>query len=150
MNLLLSIPQTGTPRVCKAWVLCQTTSSSLFYFLRFCALGIAEPGCMPSHLSRVRLPVTPWTVVCQAPLSMGFSRQGYCSGLPFLSLGDPPNPGIKPMSLASPALAGGFFTTSATWEVLIEPPKKTWVLSMALSQLNCVTLGKLHSLSGPP
>ena len=76
---------------------------------------------MPSHFSRVRLSVTPWTVAHQAPLSMGFSRQEYCSGLPFPSLGDPPDPGSKPMSLVSPALAGGFFTTSATWEALIEP-----------------------------
>ena len=41
---------------------------------------------------------TPWTVACQAPLSMGFSRQEYWSGLPFTSLGDLPNPGIKPGS----------------------------------------------------
>ena len=42
---------------------------------------------------------TPWTVVCQAPLSMGFSRQGYWSGLPFLFPGDLPSPGIKPSLL---------------------------------------------------
>ena len=48
---------------------------------------------------------------------MGFSRQ-YWSGWPFPPLGDLPDPGIKPMSLASPALAGGFFSTSATWEAL--------------------------------
>ena len=52
--------------------------------------------------------VTPWTVVYQAPLSMGFTRQEYWSELPFPSLGDLPNPGIEPVS---PALAGGFFTT---------------------------------------
>ena len=52
-----------------------------------------------------------------APLSMGFSRQKYWSGLPFPLSGDLPYPGIEPMSLVSPALAGGFFTTSATWEV---------------------------------
>ena len=39
---------------------------------------------------------TPWTVACQAPLSMGFSRQEYWSGLPFPSPGDLPDPGIKP------------------------------------------------------
>ena len=50
---------------------------------------------------------TSWTVACQAPLSMGFSRQEYGSGLPFPSPGDLPNPGIEP---ASPALAGGFLT----------------------------------------
>ena len=52
-------------------------------------------------LSHVRLFATPWTVAYQAPLSMGFSRQEYWSGLPFPSPGDLPNPGIKP---GSPAL----------------------------------------------
>ena len=47
---------------------------------------------------------------------MGFSWQEFWSGLPFPSPGDLPNPGIKPASPLSPALAGGFFTTSATWE----------------------------------
>ena len=73
--------------------------------------------CACAHLlSCVRLFVTPWTVARQAPLSMGFSRQEYWSGLPCPSPGDFPNPGIKPTSLVSPALAGGFLTTSATWE----------------------------------
>ena len=55
---------------------------------------------------------------CSLPgsLSMGFSRQTYWSGLPFSPPEDLPNPGIKPKSLTSPALAGGFFTTSAAWE----------------------------------
>ena len=57
--------------------------------------------------------VTPWPEAHQAPLSVGFPRQEHRSGLPFSSLGDLPDPGIKP---ASPALAGGFFTT--------EPPGK--------------------------
>ena len=60
--------------------------------------------------------MTPWAVVCQAPLSMGFSRQEYWSGLPCLPPGDLPNPGIKPASLRSPALADGFLATSANWE----------------------------------
>ena len=60
-----------------------------------------------------------WTVARQAPLSMGFSRQEYWSELPCPPPGDLPNPGIKPKSLVSPALAGGFFTTSTTWEALI-------------------------------
>ena len=46
---------------------------------------------------------TPWTIACQAPLSMGFSRQEYWSGLPFPSPGDLPNPGIEPGSSASQA-----------------------------------------------
>ena len=69
--------------------------------------------CVLSHFSCVRLFVTPWTVALQAPLFMGFSSQEYWNGLPFPSPGDIPNPGIKP---ESPALAGKFFTSSATWE----------------------------------
>ena len=61
--------------------------------------------------SRVQLFATPWTVAHEAPLSMEFSRQEYWSGLPFPSPGDLPDPGIEQVSLASPALAGGFFTT---------------------------------------
>ena len=62
---------------------------------------------------------SPWTVAHQAPLSMGFSRQEYWSGSPFPPPGDLPNPGIEPLSVISPALAGGFFTTSAAWEAHI-------------------------------
>ena len=57
-------------------------------------------------------------VACQAPLSMGFPRQEYWSGLPCSPPGDLPDPGIKSESLMSPALEGGFFTTTATWEAL--------------------------------
>ena len=63
-------------------------------------------------LSHVRLFVTPKTVAYQAPLPMGFSRQEYWSGLPFPCPEDLPDPGIVPVSLASPAWAGGFFTTA--------------------------------------
>ena len=64
-------------------------------------------------LSRVRPFVIPCTIAHQAPLSMEFSRQEYCSELPFPSPRDLPDSGIKPVS---PTLAGGFFTT--------EPPGK--------------------------
>ena len=56
--------------------------------------------------------MTPWTVARRAPLSVGFSRQEYLSGLPFPAPGDLSDPEIEPSSLTSPALAGGFFTTS--------------------------------------
>ena len=65
----------------------------------------------------------PWTVACQAPLPIESSRQEYWSRLPFPTPGNLPYsresswPRIKPASLVSPALAGGFFTTNATWEV---------------------------------
>ena len=70
--------------------------------------------CVLSSFSCVRLFSTLWTVVCQAPLSMGFSRQNYQGGLPCLPSGDLPYRGINPC-LRSPALAGRFFTTSATY-----------------------------------
>ena len=60
----------------------------------------------------------PWTIVHQAPLSMEFFRQDYWSGLPFPPSGDLPGPRITPTPLASPALAGEFFTTSANLEAL--------------------------------
>ena len=73
-------------------------------------LHAAAAACV---LSRVGPFATPWTVPRQAPLSMGFSRQEYWSGLPCTPPGDLPDPRIE---LESPALAGGFFTT--------EPPGK--------------------------
>ena len=63
---------------------------------------------MLAKLSRVHLSVTPWTAAHQAPLSMGFPRQGYWGGWPFPSPGDFPDPGMEP---ASPRLADRFFTT---------------------------------------
>ena len=58
--------------------------------------------------------LTPQTVE-ETPLSMGFSRQEYWSGLPFPPPGDISDPGLETSSLPSPSLAGGFFTTTATW-----------------------------------
>ena len=77
--------------------------------------------CVLSCFSRARLCMTPWTAALQAPLSMGFSRQEYWSGVPYPPPRGLTNPGIRPMSLMSPALAYGFFTTSAPWEA----PTKT-------------------------
>ena len=66
--------------------------------------------------SRVRLSAAPWNAAHQAPLPVEFSRQGYRGGLPFSAPRDLPNPEMELRSLISPALAGGFFTTSTTWE----------------------------------
>ena len=69
-------------------------------------------NCMCTQsFSCVQLFVTPWTVAHQAPLFIGFSRQIYQSGLSFPSVGDLPDPGIEPSSIASPALGGRFVTT---------------------------------------
>ena len=59
--------------------------------------------CVLSRFSHVQLFATPWAVACQAPLSMGFSRLEYWSGLPFPSPGDLSNPGTEPACLAAPA-----------------------------------------------
>ena len=74
--------------------------------------------CMPSRFSRVQLCVTLWTATCQAPLSLGFSRPEYWSGLPYPPPGDLPHPGIKPVSL----------TSNLHWQVgslLLAPPRKS-------------------------
>ena len=63
-------------------------------------------------LSCVQLCARPWPVACQAPPSMEFFRPEPCSGLPFPTPGDLPDTGIELMSLASPTLAGRFFTTA--------------------------------------
>ena len=76
----------------------------------------AETMSQSQLLSYVQLFETPRTIACQGPLSMGFSWQEYWSGLLFPPPGNLPDPGIEPGSLRSPALADGFFTTSATWE----------------------------------
>ena len=74
-----------------------------------------------SCFSRVRFFASLWTVACQAPLSMEFPKKEYCCGLPCPPKRYLPNPGIKPVSLTSPELAGGFFTTSTTWEAQRPP-----------------------------
>ena len=71
-------------------------------------------------LSRVQLFAIPWTIAHQAPLSMGFPRQAYRSGLPLPPPGDLPNPGTEPTSLGFPALAGGFFTTAPPGKAKVE------------------------------
>ena len=70
----------------------------LFYSLILCLHALR------SCFSHVQLFVTPWTVAHQVPLSMGFARQEYCSGLPSPPLADLPNPGSNPLSPSSPVL----------------------------------------------
>ena len=86
--------------------------------LKYLSVDECIRPCMLSCFNRIQLFLTLWTVVHHVPLSMGFSRQEYWSGLPFPSPEDLPNPGIEPVSLTSPALALAirFFTISATLE----------------------------------
>ena len=89
---------------------------------------------MLSHFSYVQFFATLWTATCQASLSMGLSRQEYWSGFPCPPLGDLPHPGIELVSLTSPALAGGFFTTNTTWETqYLREDRWTEILLMILT-----------------
>ena len=103
-------------------------------------------------LTCVWLFATPWTAACQAPLSMGFSRQEYTSGLPLPSPGDLPNPGIEP---GSPALQADAFTVWATREVhpnliwphslkrgLLQEPNADLIPMMKWTVTACASLGK--------
>ena len=87
-----------------------------------------------SHFSHVRLFLTPWTVACQVPLSMGFSRQEYWNGLPFLPPGDLPDSGTKPRS---PALQAD--------SLLCEQPGKP-VVEYSIS---CAQLSVMSDSLGP-
>ena len=78
-----------------------------------CLAGCVCVCVCAQSLSCVQLFVVPQTVACQAPLPMEFSRQEYWNGVLFLTLGDLPDPAIEL------ALAGRFFTTSATWMCLV-------------------------------
>ena len=79
-------------------------------------INIRCTWCVLGHFSHVWLFATLWTVVCQALLFVGFSRQEYWSGWPFPPPGDLPEPGLNLGLFTPPALAGKFFTTSTTWE----------------------------------
>ena len=108
--------------------LCKYMSAYIFIFIQLSML------CMLSHFSHVWLFATLCSIDCQAPLSMGFSRQEYWSGLPFPPSGDLPDWGIKPTSLMSPELAGRYFTISTTWEALKRDI--TWKFSLSEWQYN--------------
>ena len=73
-------------------------------------------ACVQGLFSHAWYFATPWSVTYQAPLSMGFSRQEYWSGLQCSSPGDLPGPGIKPSSFIFAVLEGRFFTTITTWK----------------------------------
>ena len=108
--------------------------------------------CVHIHvLSRVQLFATPWTAAHRASLPMGFSRQEYQSGLPCPSPGTLPDPEMEPASLVSPALAGRFFTTNATWEALHlhEASLKTKVLLEGREMRVHRNLSPRHETSNP-
>ena len=97
----------------------------------------AQPG--------IQFFATLWTVAHRVPLSMGFFRHKYWSELPCPPPVDLPNPGIKPLSLTSPALAGRVFTTSATWEAPLS--RKSPPQPHSTSSLLSLSPDKLASFS---
>ena len=107
-------------------------------------------ACMPSLFSHVRFFATLWTVTLQAPLSMGFSKQEYWSGLPCPPPGDLLDPGTEPTSRRLPAMAGRFFTISATWEALfyvLVPPNKGEKHGDNKAALYCLSLEVTYTTS---
>ena len=100
--------------------------SSVQFPGQLCAYKIlaSSCACMLSCFSCVQLFVILLTVACQAPLFMGFSKQEYWSGVPSPSPGDLPDWGMEATSLASPALAGGFFTTGTILGIWV--PIRCW------------------------
>ena len=95
------------------------TNSYINYSNPILGFSFSLHACRLSRFSHVQLFVTLWTVARQASLSMGFSPREYWNGLLRPPAGDLSDPGIKPESLVSPALAVGFFATSTAWEVLM-------------------------------
>ena len=100
-------------------------------------------ACMLSH---VDLFVTPWTVAHQAPLSMGFPRQEYRSGLPCPPPGDLLNPGIESISPVAPALAGGILYHWATWKPTEEDEsERKWNSSVQFSSVQSLSHVRLFA-----
>ena len=97
-----------------------------------------RPTAVLSHLSRVQLSVTPWTVAHQAPLSMGFSRPEYWSGLPCSPPGDLPDPGMEPQS---PALLAD--------SSLSEPPGMPQQTTETHSPIVVETRRQIEATAGP-
>ena len=109
-NLWKNKTDTMQPNVIRALLLItQVTFNNCFTYIWHKTMCVRACSVVSNS-------ATPWTTARQALLSTGFLRQEHCSRLSCPPTGDLPNPGIKPMSLASPALVGGFFTSWATRE----------------------------------
>ena len=116
-RLMVTTKQKPMNNWCPMWLVWGTHGWSIFIVKQsIFFLSIMYGAYCAQMFSCVWLFATAWTIACQVPLSMGFSRQEYWSGLPFPSPGDLPNPGIELTFLMFPASAVGFFTISTTWE----------------------------------
>ena len=103
--------------------------------------------CKLSCFSHVQLLATLWTVAHQSPLHMGFSRQGYWSGLPCHPPRGLPDPRIEPMSLTSPALTGGFFTTGSPRLVCMHTDTHTHTHTHILPHFQMYMQSSFHTYS---
>ena len=113
--------------------------TSIFVYIWYKMMGVRYmhtiQACMLRCFSQVQLFVTLWTAAHQAPLSMGFSRQEYWSGLPCPRPGDFSHPEIEPASPANLALAGWFFTTSTNWEYTYTLWYQESILKLGVKQI---------------
>ena len=107
----------------KYWIILRDVPLDVYIFQMYYNSRMCTR--MPSCFSCVWLFAALWAISCQASLSVGFSRQEYWTRLPSPTPEGLPDPGIEPASLKSPALAGKFFTTNATSEVLVSAFKFT-------------------------
>ena len=111
------------PKRSGCWIEWTSFQSSVIRYKETCVCVVCVCVCVCQVTLVLSDSVIPWTVTLQASMSMGFSRQECWSGLPCPPSEDLPNPGIEPAFPVSPALAGGLFTASTTWEALkkLEP-----------------------------
>ena len=124
-------------------------ASSSHILINYCKLVFLNNSALhygvPSRFSHIQLFATLWTVARQAPLSMRFSRQGYWSGLLCPPPGDLPDPGTESSSPVSPALAGRFFTTSATGK-----PALHYTLNKIVKKQKALSRLLPHTFQDPP
>ena len=106
-------------------------------------------ACVLSCFNRVWLSATLQIIAHQAPGSMGISKQQYWDELPCPPPGDPPDPGTEPTSLTIPALTGGFFTTSASWEAPYVGTNKLYFIQTYLPLPQMYELWALNPFSLP-
>ena len=126
------------------WIVCSLLGSSVHEILQARILEwVAMPSliyitCMSSHFSHVRLYATLGTVACPAPLSLGFSRQEYWSGLPCSPPGDLAHPGIELVPFSISCIGRGFSTTSTTWEAPYIAYSSLSQLLLPVNKIICV------------
>ena len=148
--LMLSGNQDQTPFCIGDWNLrlsiLKSVTLEIHTMLKHAFPGNSQGGvcvCVLSHFSPVRLFVTLWTVTHQAPLSMGFSKQEHWRGVAMPSSRGSFQPRDQTCISMSPAMAGGFFTTSSTWEAQF--PGIEWLRLCAFTAVDLGLVGELKS-----